>query len=218
MELLFELTSIEKYYGPHRALSIPHLIIDGGKIYAVAGPNGAGKSTLLRILNLVEPPSSGSLKFLGREVSFGRDSLKLRRQMSALLQEPYLWNTSVFKNVALPLLWRGLNREEVRGRVAEALKAVGLVGFEGRRARELSGGEAKRVAIARAIAIRPKVLFLDEPTSNVDEESCKLIEGLIGGMKQREGVTIIMATHDALQAEGIADEVIYLSHGRLVGV
>ena len=212
---LFELEGIEKYYGPKLALSLPHLALEEGKIYSLAGSNGAGKSSLLKILNLLEPPTSGTVRFRGQEITDWGNLVPLRREMAGVLQEPYLWKGTVFQNVAAGLIWRRCSKRELAGQVSQALAAVGLSSFESRKARELSGGEGKRVALARALAVNPRVLLLDEPTANLDKGSTELIEEAIVLLNRKEAVSVIFATHDLSQAHRLADKVVPLSNGKL---
>lgn len=215
MAALYEIVNLAKYYGQKLALSIEFLTFNEGKVYGLAGPNGSGKSTLLKLLNLLEPPSRGEILYRGAPVRWDGSCLPLRREMAGVLQETFLWDTTVFKNVALALRWRGMRKEEIGRAVAQALSQVGLKEFGRRRARQLSGGEARRVALARALAIQPKVLFLDEPTSSVDRESSELIEKVIRRLNGTGPTTVFFATHDMGQAYRMADQVITLLDGHL---
>jgi molybdopterin-binding protein len=215
MTLLYELRGIKKYYQHKLALSVPFMSLEQGKIYALAGPNGSGKTTLLHILNLLVQPSAGEVEFLGRRIDNWRDLMPLRGQIAGVLQEPYLWNSSVLGNVTLGLAWRGYSKKESQKRALEALASVGLAGFERRRAVQLSGGEAKRVALARALAIKPRVLLLDEPAANMDAQSSALVEKVVRRLNREQGTSVIFSTHDPSQAHLLADEIIALAGGRL---
>ncbi len=210
----FAILGLKKFYGERLVLELPELRIEAGEITALVGPNGAGKTTLLRILACLEAPTSGRVKYNGRVVDYSGDTLSLRRAVTLVDQRPLLLSRSVFSNVAFGLRVRGLAREEVVRRVSEALARVGLAGFEGRRARELSGGESQRVAIARALALEPEVLLLDEPTANVDRAHVEAIEGVIAGQAQTGARTVVLATHNLEQAQRLSQRVITLVDGR----
>ena len=185
MTPLFHLENIVRTYpdpasrDPHAVrtvLNLSELDIRAGEILGIRGHNGSGKSTLLRIIALLEPPDSGTVLFEGRPA--GTDDLHLRRQVTLLLQTPYLLSRSVASNVAYGLRVRGIrNASELQNRIAASLLAVGLdpAVFLHRRRHELSGGECQRVALAARLALRPRVLLMDEPTASVDQQSAERI-------------------------------------------
>lgn len=198
------------------ALRIAELSLVAGRVYAIVGPNGAGKTTLLKLLALLERPSAGRLLFCGEECWERRRRLwQLRRRVTLVEQHPLLFDTTVARNVDYGLRVRGVPRAVRRERVAQCLSLVGLAGFENRRARALSGGEAQRVAVARAAALRPEVMLLDEPTSNVDEPSVAFMEELLRSLNELYGTTVVFATHDLTRAYRVADEVVGLAAGEL---
>jgi tungstate transport system ATP-binding protein len=217
-ESLFELRDVIKKYDERTVLEIPALNLEESTIYALLGPNGSGKSTLLRILNLLEAPTAGKVFFRGIDAARASDSvrLRLRRQMCMVFQHIYMFNTSVYNNVAYGLRLRGLPSQEIGERVEEALSFVGLSEFIQRSAVKLSGGETQRVALARAIAIRPRVLLLDEPTANLDPDSVALIEQLIQKVHRELHTTVLLVTHNLFQARRIAEEALLLYQGKLV--
>lgn len=212
----FTIKDLTKFYNGKNVLNIPDLVIKKGMICGVMGPNGSGKTTLLSILSLLIKPTSGRIYFNGLEMDDHEDDESiLRRQMAMVLQNPFLLNTTVEKNVAYGLKIRSLGKKEQKEKVAECLDLVGLTGFEKRKARELSGGEAQRVAIARGIAVNPKVLFLDEPIANVDKTHTEILEKIIKELNHRYTTTIIFTTHDLNQAYRLSDEIIVLSEGKI---
>lgn len=214
---LFEIENLVHRFNGTPILDIPRLSLQPGKIYALVGPNGSGKTTLLSILNLILPPTSGSISYRGEPAGVEEPARRLKRlEMSLLLQEPFLFNTTVYKNVAWGLEARGMRKDEIDSRVSWALELVRLRRFSGRRARSLSGGEAQRVALARALATRPSVLFLDEPTANVDHQSVLTLERVIGKLNSEHGMSVIMTTHNLNQAYRLADEVFTLFGGNLI--
>jgi tungstate transport system ATP-binding protein len=215
MAPLFRLESVTRRYGERLALAIPALSIGEGGIHSLSGPNGSGKSTLLGILAFLSPPTSGALYYDGKRVEWKEWSLvPLRREVTLLHQSPFLFDGSVYADVAFGLRIRGMKGERKRRRIAESLETVGLGGFEHRRSRALSGGEAQRVALARALALAPRVLLLDEPLASVDRESAEVIRGVIAGLPAR-GTTVIMTSHDPGAAGRVNGEVIRLEEGRL---
>jgi len=202
-------------YNGARVLDIPQLDLPEGRFIALTGPNGSGKSTLLMILGFILRPAAGDLLFRGMEMNAGTgiNVQKARKQLGILLQAPYLFRTTVERNVAYGLRVRGVPGQEISSRVANAMHTVGLAGYEKRSYRALSGGEAQRVALARSIAVEPSVLLLDEPLTNVDSASRSIIERVLMEKNRDDGVSVIMTTHDLDQAYRMADEVVTLVEG-----
>lgn len=205
---------VVKRQGSGFALEVPHMEFQKGKVYSITGPNGAGKTTLLNILNLLERPDDGDI-FFNEERVIPANSLEIRRRMGMVMENPYLFHTTVYKNITLGLKCRSVDKGMWEPLAAEAMRMVGLEGFEKRYAPELSRGESQRVAISRALALKPEALFLDEPFSNIDMRHITLLEGLIKTINERYQATIIFTTHDLPQARRLADEVISLTDGRL---
>ena len=214
MALLFELRDITKAYNSSEVLNIPRLVIQRGGIYGIMGPNGAGKSTLLSLLAFLIPPSSGRLYWEGTDVAT-LNRYALRRKVTLIHQNPYLFDSTVRKNIVYGLKGRRIPKAKRDETVNKCLKQVGMLGFEERRARELSGGETQRVAIARALALEPQALLLDEPTANVDRHGVEQLEIILHELNKKHGITIIVATHDVNQAYRLSDEVIYLFAGKI---
>ena len=213
---LFTIEGLTKRYNGKTILDIPYLVIKKGLIYGVMGPNGSGKTTLLSILSLLDRSTSGRICFDGVEINGrGNDDSTLRRQMAMVLQNPFLLSSTVYKNVAYGLKIRRWKKKKQKQKIEECLDMVGLVGFERRKVHELSGGEAQRVAIARGIAVSPKVLFLDEPTANIDKSNMETLEKIIQELNDKYKTTIIFTTHDLRQAYQLADEIILLSEGKV---
>jgi tungstate transport system ATP-binding protein len=173
------------------------------------GPNGAGKSLTLRLLHGLDRPSAGAALWLGPKAA------DARRHQAMVFQRPILLRRSAAANIDYALGVRGIARAGRPARVAEALEQVGLEGFENRHARALSGGERQLLALARASALNPEVLFLDEPTASLAPAAAKRVEQAIAAI-HAAGTTIVMATHDLGQARRLADEILFLHEGRLV--
>ncbi|MCJ7743943.1 MAG: ABC transporter ATP-binding protein [Dehalococcoidales bacterium] len=194
-----------------------NLKVERGEAFAVIGPTGAGKTTLLRLIDLLDLPASGKIYFDGTDVTAsGKARLDTRRRMAFVLQKPVVFNTSVFANVTYGLKWRRDKGDRWRQKVDNVLEMVDLAAHKNRNARTLSGGEAQRVAIGRAIVSEPEVLLLDEPTANLDPVSTAKIEEVISNIRHQHQTTIIMATHDMSQGQRLADRVSVLLNGRIV--
>jgi putative ABC transport system ATP-binding protein len=219
---IIELHSIKKMYGTGQAafyaLRGIDLSINEGDFIAVMGPSGSGKSTCLNILACLDTPTDGIYKF--RDV----DVCKLDHNQRTRLRRFYLGfifqgfnllnRTSALENVELPLIYRGMPVKERRERAFEAIKTVGLNGWESHTPGELSGGQQQRVAIARAIVSEPSVLFADEPTGNLDTVRSREILDLLTRLNRDKGITIIMVTHEAEMAE-YARRVVHFLDGLL---
>jgi tungstate transport system ATP-binding protein len=211
----YRLTGIAKYYGDKLALELQSLTILPGRVYVLTGDNGSGKSTLLSILAFLSKPERGEVEFNGRKVEWKNAELHLlRRKVTLLYQSPYLFTGTVFGNIAYGLKLRGYKDEALQQRVSEALESVRLAGFELRNVRQLSGGEARRVALARALALQPEVLLFDEPLANLDRVSASVIDDIITVLPS-QGTTAIVATHDPQQAARLGAETIRLVDNRL---
>lgn len=179
-----------------------------GGLTAVLGPNGAGKSLLLRLCHGLLVPTGGSIRWSG---GMGGGT----RRHAMVFQKPVMLRRSARANVVHALAATGVTGRERNERADQALERFGLSGLADRPARLMSGGEQQRLAIARAWALRPEVLFLDEPTSQLDPGVTRQIEQMLAALAA-EGVTLVMATHDLGQARRLADRVLFLDRGRLV--
>ncbi|MCO6414957.1 ATP-binding cassette domain-containing protein [Siccirubricoccus sp. KC 17139] len=172
----------------------------------IIGPNGAGKSVLLRLLHRLLRPSAGQILWGTPEAA---------RRQAMLFQRPVLLRRSVLANAAYPLRLAGLGRAEAMARARAELAQVGLDGLADRPARRLSGGEQQRLALARAAALQPEVLFLDEPCASLDPAATRAVEEIVQALAAR-GTKIVMTTHDLGQARRLAAEVLFLHRGRLL--
>ena len=213
---LIETINLCQRYGERDILKNVNLRVDRGEILALIGPTGAGKTTLLRLINLLDVPTAGKIYFDGIDTAASaRVRLEVRRRMAFVLQKPIVFNMSVYDNIAYGLKWRGIGRSGIREKVDSILEMVGLSAYKDRNARTLSGGEVQGVAIARAIAVEPEVLLLDEPTANLDPISASKIEELITDIIKRYVTTVIMATHDMSQGQRLADKIGVLMNGKI---
>jgi tungstate transport system ATP-binding protein len=211
----YQLTGVTKYYGKKLALQLESLSILPGLIYLLTGANGSGKSTLLSILAFLSKPERGDIEFDGNLVEWKNAELQaLRRKVTLLHQSPYLFTGTVFGNIAYGLKLRGQKDGALNRRVSEALGLVRLSGFESRNVRQLSGGEARRVSLARALALQPEVLLFDEPLANLDRDSAEVVDEIITALPS-QGTTVVVATHDPQHAERLGGITIQLVDNRL---
>jgi tungstate transport system ATP-binding protein len=208
----FELQQVTMRYGTRTVLSVPRLTINTGEAWALIGPSGAGKSTLLRILCLLEQPTSGSVLYASQVLPH-TIPLAIQRQIALVFQRPLLLDTTVWRNVAYGLKLRGQRDDQ---RVAAMLQQLGLQHLAHTRATTLSGGEMQRVAVARALVLRPQVLLLDEPTANLDPGNVALIEQAVVQLRREHGTTIVLATHNLHQARRLATHAAMLLDGMLI--
>jgi tungstate transport system ATP-binding protein len=213
--MLYSLRNLRKTYGDRTVLDLPELSLADDGITALLGPNGSGKTTLLSILAFLERPSSGTLRYRGRPVSFAERALQaLRREVVLVDQHPILFSASVFRNVEYGLKIRRVPRAERRNRVHAALDRVGMAELADAPGPGLSGGETQRVAIARALVCRPRAILFDEPTASVDMASRIAIERIVRDLHREAGIAVVLATHDLFQAAKLADERVFLFDGR----
>jgi tungstate transport system ATP-binding protein len=216
-DLCYSIEGISKAYAGREVLRIDQLDIERGKILALVGPSGAGKSTLLRILNFLEPPSVGRVRYGDFDYGPGSEApLATRRQVTTVSQRPVLLNRPVLANVQFGLKLRGLR--DSAEQVTAALQQVGLAHLARQQARTLSGGEAQRVALARAMVLQPAVLLLDEPTANLDPYNVGLIEQIVRGLNQERQTTLVLVTHNIFQAHRLAHRIGFMLDGRLIEV
>jgi len=194
-------------------LRVGELGVETGEVLAVIGPNGAGKSTLLQVAALVLRPSQGEVLFDGAPV--GVDTLATRRRLAIALQAPHLIHASVLENAALGLRLRGVAAAERRRRALDWLRRFGVEALAARPATRLSGGEAQRVSLARAFAVAPELLLLDEPFSGLDEATRGGLLDDLAGVLGETGVTTVFVTHDRNEALRLADRVAVLIGARL---
>ncbi len=177
---IIETVNLTQNYNGTDVLKDVSLKIDKGEVFTLVGPTGSGKTTLLRILDLIEPPASGHFLFDGANVmDRGTDRIAIRRRMAYVQQKPVIFTMNVYDNISCGLKWHGGKPDTVRRKTDEALELVGMTDYRNRNAKTLSGGETQRIAIARALVTEPEVLFLDEPTANMDPNSVTKIEEVL---------------------------------------
>jgi putative ABC transport system ATP-binding protein len=191
------------------------LEVHGGEVLAVVGPSGAGKSSFLRLLNRLDEPTAGTVFLEGVDYRL-IPPRELRRRVGMVTQRAFLFPGTVYQNVGFGPRQRGEELSEARA--DELLARVGLSGYADRDVANLSGGEAQRVSLARALANSPVVLLLDEPTSALDDEAKSQVEGLIGDIIRDTGLTCVVVTHDFAQASSMATRVMMLQRGRAIRI
>jgi tungstate transport system ATP-binding protein len=214
-ESLLKLNHVVVRYGDKIVLQVPRLMVNSGEVLALLGPNGAGKTTLLRVIGLLQAPSDGSVQFDGIPAS-STNSLAIRRRIATVFQEPLLLNATVYQNAALGLKLRGLRRAEIQDRVAPWLERLGIAHLAGRSARTLSGGEAQRTSLVRALAINPDLLLLDEPFGALDPASREALLSDFRRIVKQRRVTTVFVTHDRAEAFALADRVGVLARGGML--
>jgi tungstate transport system ATP-binding protein len=213
--LAYSLRSLVHSYDGKIALDIPGLDIPSGQICAFIGPNGCGKTTLLSILALLLPPSSGSVLLDGMETVRSRDR-NLRRKVTLVHQKPVLFSTTVWNNIAYGLHASGVHTREIRQRVQAIIEEAKLSEVAEKHARKISGGEAQRAVLARALVLETPVLLLDEPTNSLDDASRPVFSELLAKANRARRTTIIIATHDVDFVSSLSPRIIRLDAGRIL--
>jgi len=196
-------------------LDIPALQIEEGELLSLIGPNGAGKSTLLQTLASLTRLSGGEIIFKGEMIAAGHGGFSYRRRLSMVFQDPLLFDTTVFENVASGLRIRGMKKEEINQAVNENLERFGISHLLQRSARKISGGEAQRVALARAFATKPEILFLDEPFASLDPPTRESLLTDLEAILRQTGTTTLMATHDRMEALRFSDRIAVMNQGKI---
>ena len=214
MKAILEVHDLLVERGNRPILNVASLAIEEGETLAIIGPNGDGKSTLLLTLSRLLPPTRGEISFRGQSLA-AQKALAYRRRIALVLQEPLLLDVTVFENVAAGLRFRHLPKGEKERRTLHWLCALGIEHLRQRRPRTLSGGEAQRVSLARAFALQPELLLLDEPFSALDAPTrTRLLQDLQNLLAETE-ITTIFVTHDLNEALQLGDRVAVLLNGRL---
>ena len=215
---ILEIKDLQVIKAGSLVLDIPALMIEVGEILSLIGPNGAGKTTLLQTVARLIKPARGELFFRGEKAPSNHSDLEYRRRVALVFQEPLLFDTTVFENVASGLKIRGLPRPEVRDIVGQNLDRFGIAHLLHRSARKISGGEAQRVALARAFATRPEVLLLDEPFSSLDPPTRESLLADLESVLRQTKTTTLMATHDRMEALRFSDRIAVMNQGRILQV
>ncbi len=213
---LLEVRDLTVVRGGVQVLDIPSLVLRENEVLSLIGPNGAGKSTLLLTLANLLQPTTGEIRYRGYVITGNRSSHVYRRRLAMVFQEPLLFDATVFENVAAGLRIRGIARDEIRDRVMTTLGLFNILHLADRSARKLSGGEAQRTSLARAFAIQPEMIFLDEPFASLDPPTRLGLTEDLERILQKTGTTAILATHDQLEALSLSDRMAVMNGGRIV--
>ncbi|MEI6153671.1 MAG: ATP-binding cassette domain-containing protein [Deltaproteobacteria bacterium] len=199
-------------------LDIPGIQVQEGEFLSVIGPNGAGKTTLLQALCCLTKPNRGGIYFRGQKVGSECNLIDYRRKVTMVFQEPLLFDTTVFGNVASGLKFRGMRQSEAETIVMENLERFGIGHLKNRSARTLSSGEARKTGLARALALRPEILFLDEPFGSLDplarDNLFSDLEKIIPG----SGLTVILATHDCEEALRLSHRIAVMDSNKIIQI
>jgi tungstate transport system ATP-binding protein len=214
--LILEARNLEVVRGGTMILNVPSLLVKEGEILSLIGPNGAGKTTLLQTLSYLLKPFQGEIFFRGKRVESNHSVLEYRRKLATVFQEPLLFDTTVFNNVASGLKIRGMKRGEIHAKVIEQLERFGISHLSDRSARTLSGGEAQRTSLARAFAPRPELLLLDEPFASLDPPTRDSLLEDLEHILQQTRTTAIFATHDRLEALRLSNGIAVMNEGRIL--
>jgi len=214
MKALVEIHDLSVRRGGNPVLQLDQLTILEGEVLAVVGPNGAGKSTLLLTLARLLKPERGKILFNSGQVEAESDTM-YRRRVALVMQDPLLFDTSVFDNVASGLRFRGVSKDVIRRDVQLWLERLGVGHLSKRRAGELSGGEAQRVSLARALVLKPQLLLLDEPFSALDPPTRNRLLEDLGALLDETFTTTVFVTHDLNEAAQLAGRMAVIVGNRL---
>lgn len=200
-----EIKNLKKYYKDKLILDIPYLKIKKNEITGIVGENGCGKSTLLNIISGIDKNFGGKVYYNDKELNN-----EISKKITLVFQKPRLLNSVVYKNLSYPLSLRKIKKEDKKNEIEKILKLLEIESLKDKKATKLSGGEQQKVALARALIFKPKLLMLDEATSNIDCDYKKIIEKIIVNYNTNENNTIILVSHDKEQIKSLCDNVIFL--------
>lgn len=215
-ETILSVENLKVKLGGVSILDIPSFCIREKEFVSLIGPNGSGKSTLLLVLNCLVRPVAGRITYRQDDISSRDAAFDYRRKVSMVFQEPLLFDTTVYNNVASGLKIRGMGKDETRERVMRYLKWFNIEHLAPRSARKLSGGEAQRTSLARAFAIEPDIIFLDEPFSALDPPTRNALTDDLASILRETGITALMVTHDQTEALRMSDRIIVMYNGSIV--
>lgn len=204
------LHNITKIFGDKTVLRIDQLEFKAGTVTGIIGSNGSGKSTLMKIIAGLDKEYTGLLHIGEQEVN-----QEICKNMTLVFQKPYLINTDVYNNIAYPLKIRGVSKIEISRKIEKMSELLQLKEIMKQNARTLSGGEMQKVALARAIVFEPKLLLLDEPTSNIDPKTMQLMENAIKYINQCFNTTVILVTHNIRQLQRICCQAVFMQEGKV---
>lgn len=211
---LIKLENINLKANERIILDIPSLEINQGEVVGVIGPNGSGKSTLFKIISMLESDVTGDYYFEGKKINPNEQNLEIRRRVSYVMQKSYLFTTTVYENVATGLKVRKLPKDEVAQKTAFWLKRLGIDHLAKRYPEKLSGGEAQRVNLARALATDPEILFLDEPFTGLDYPTKIDIIMELKEIISERNITCFFVSHELNEIEYLTERLIVIKNGK----
>jgi len=214
---VIEVKNLSKHFDDVRAVNGVDLAIPEGELLVILGPSGCGKTTLMRMIAGLEKPTAGSISIGGEDVT----ELPPRARPIAMVFQSYALypHMTVFNNIAFPLKAHGnISKEDIKTKVEWAAATLGIERLLDRKPRQLSGGERQRVALGRALVKEPKVLLLDEPLSNLDAKLRASARDELQRFQRRLGITTIFVTHDQIEAMGMGDRIVVMSHGKVMQI
>ena len=217
MENIVEVNGLERVFGQNRAVDGMTFHVKQGEVFGLLGPNGAGKTTTVRLLNGILPPSGGTARVFGLDPVV--DGQRIREQTGVLTESPALYERlSARENLEFFGTLAGIPAGKLAQRVLDILKFFGLQERVDDKVETYSKGMKQRLALARALVHEPPLLFMDEPTSGLDPEAAQQVNELIAGLRQRSGQTILLATHNLLEAQRLCDRVAVMNKGRILAM
>jgi len=217
MSNIIEVSQLERFFGEHRAVNGMTFTVEKGEVFGLLGPNGAGKTTTVRLLNGILPPSGGSARVFGLEIATQGD--QIRQKTGVLTETPALYERLTARdNLAFFGTLTGIPENELLTRVDEMLEFFELSARADDKVETFSKGMKQRLALARALIHHPPLLFLDEPTSGLDPEAAQHVNDLIVSLSQRNGQTIVLATHNLTEAQRLCNRVAVMNQGRILAL
>ncbi|MEW5827321.1 MAG: ABC transporter ATP-binding protein [Chloroflexota bacterium] len=217
MTTIIEVTQLERTFGEHRAVDGMTFTVEGGEVFGLLGPNGAGKTTTVRLLNGILPPSGGSARVFGLDSVTEGD--QVRQRTGVLTETPALYERLTARdNLAFFGTLAEIPAADLSRRVDEMLQFFELSDRAGDKVETFSKGMKQRLALARALIHKPPLLFLDEPTSGLDPEAAQHVNGLIADLSHQNGQTIVLATHNLLEAQRLCDRVAVMNRGCILAL
>ena len=217
MDNIVEVNGLERVFGQNRAVDGMTFHVKQGEVFGLLGPNGAGKTTTVRLLNGILPPSGGTARVFGLDPTM--DGQRIREKTGVLTESPSLYERlSARENLEFFGTLAGIPSEKLSQRVLDILDFFGLQNRVDDKIETYSKGMKQRLALARALVHEPPLLFLDEPTSGLDPEAAQQVNELIAGLGQRSGQTILLATHNLLEAQRLCDRVAVMNKGRILAM
>lgn len=215
-EMLLEARGLTVARGGIQVLEIPSFSLNRNETVALIGPNGTGKSSFLLALAGLLPLAGGELLYKQQKVKPGYGATEYRRKLSMVFQEPLLFDTTVFENVASGLKLRGVPKRRIREQVSACLERFRIAHLAERSARKISGGEAQRTSLARAFATDPEVILLDEPFVALDAPSRQVLSDDLAHILRETGISAIMTTHEQTEALQLADRIVVMQEGKII--